>query len=85
MNLEIHNDIQQPQVINENSNSDYKLNYDDYLSPTSEKEVNFVNDYMMKSEKDRLSKLDQIVQNLYSTHKIGNPITTMAAGGKYQS
>ncbi|CAB3233149.1 unnamed protein product [Arctia plantaginis] len=80
VNLEIKNDIQQPQVINENSNSDSKLICDDYLSPTNEKEVNFVNDYMMRSEKDRLSKLDQIVQNLYSTHKIGTPVATMAAG-----
>ncbi|XP_073959159.1 uncharacterized protein isoform X2 [Choristoneura fumiferana] len=28
---------------------------------------------VVRSEKDRLSKLDQIVQNLYSTHKIGSP------------
>ncbi|XP_013195053.2 broad-complex core protein isoforms 1/2/3/4/5 [Amyelois transitella] len=27
-------------------------------------------------ERDRLSKLDQIVQNLYSTHKIGSPSVT---------
>ncbi|XP_068619785.1 protein tramtrack, beta isoform-like [Battus philenor] len=29
-----------------------------------------------RTEKDRLSKLDQIVKNLYSTHKITNPVNT---------
>ncbi|CAH0596485.1 unnamed protein product [Chrysodeixis includens] len=71
VNLENKNET--PQIINDNSSSSSKLNYEDILSPTNEKDGNFVNDFMGKSEKDRLSKLDQIVQNLYSTHKIGNP------------
>ncbi|XP_075984836.1 uncharacterized protein LOC142982297 isoform X2 [Anticarsia gemmatalis] len=79
VNLEIKNH-EQPPLINENSSSSSKLNYDDILSPTNEKDASFVNEFMMKSEKDRLSKLDQIVQNLYSTHKIGNPTATMVAG-----
>ncbi|XP_063544549.1 protein bric-a-brac 1-like isoform X1 [Cydia strobilella] len=33
---------------------------------------------VIRNEKDRLSKLDQIVQNLYSTHKIGSPVGNMA-------
>ncbi|XP_053615779.1 protein tramtrack, beta isoform-like isoform X2 [Plodia interpunctella] len=45
-------------------NSDSNSKQDDEREP----------DFMR--ERDRLSKLDQIVQNLYSTHKIGNPITT---------
>ena len=84
VNLEIKNDPQQPQVINENSSSSSKLNYDDILSPTNEKDGSYVSDFMVKSEKDRLSKLDQIVQNLYSTHKIGTPpvATLVNSGGK---
>lgn len=76
VNLEIKNDTQPPQLINDNSNSSSK-NYDDILSPNNEKDPNFLTDYMMRSERDRLSKLDQIVQNLYSTHKIGNPSVSM--------
>ncbi|KAJ8709383.1 hypothetical protein PYW07_009209 [Mythimna separata] len=73
VNLQTKNDPQQPLVINDNSSSSSKLNYDDILSPTNEKDGSYVSDFMGKSEKDRLSKLDQIVQNLYSTHKIGTP------------
>lgn len=86
VNLEIKNDPQ-PLVINDNSSSSSKLNYDDILSPTNEKDGSYVSDFMGKSEKDRLSKLDQIVQNLYSTHKIGTlPAATMVhSGGKQLS
>ncbi|CAH0678109.1 unnamed protein product [Spodoptera exigua] len=79
VNLEIKNDVT-PQVINDNSSSSSKLNYDDIISPTNEKEGSFA-EFMGKSEKDRLSKLDQIVQNLYSTHKIGNPTATLVNSG----
>ncbi|XP_013147291.1 PREDICTED: protein bric-a-brac 1-like [Papilio polytes] len=47
----------------ENSQNDGKL-------------AEYIGEYS-RTEKDRLSKLDQIVQNLYSTHKITNPITAM--------
>ncbi|CAH1636193.1 unnamed protein product [Spodoptera littoralis] len=79
VNLEVKNEPA-PQVINDNSSSSSKLNYDDIISPTNEKEGSFA-DFMGKSEKDRLSKLDQIVQNLYSTHKIGNPTATLVNSG----
>ncbi|XP_039760214.1 modifier of mdg4-like isoform X2 [Pararge aegeria] len=32
-----------------------------------------------RNDKDKLSKLDQIVQNLYSTHRVGNFVGTLAA------
>nr|XP_021199778.2 longitudinals lacking protein, isoforms H/M/V isoform X1 [Helicoverpa armigera] len=73
LKLETKTEAQPPLIINDNSSSSSKLNYDEILSPTIEKDGHFVNDFIVKTEKDRLSKLDQIVQNLYSTHKIGNP------------
>ncbi|XP_022815788.1 broad-complex core protein isoforms 1/2/3/4/5 isoform X1 [Spodoptera litura] len=79
VNLEVKSEPA-PQVINDNSSSSSKLNYDDIISPTNEKAGSFA-DFMGKSEKDRLSKLDQIVQNLYSTHKIGNPTATLVNSG----
>ncbi|KAJ0172073.1 hypothetical protein K1T71_012046 [Dendrolimus kikuchii] len=69
MNLEIKNETQ-PILINENSSNSSKV-YED-LSPTDKD--SFM-DYTTKNERDRLSKLDQIVQNLYSTHKIDTPVT----------
>ncbi|XP_022815789.1 broad-complex core protein isoforms 1/2/3/4/5 isoform X2 [Spodoptera litura] len=80
VNLEVKSEPA-PQVINDNSSSSSKLNYDDIISPTNEKAGSFA-DFMGKSEKDRLSKLDQIVQNLYSTHKIGNPTATLVNSGE---
>ncbi|KOB78134.1 Protein bric-a-brac 2, partial [Operophtera brumata] len=68
INLDVKNEPTTP--LNDNSNSS-KL-YDEILSPNLDSY-----DFAVKSEKDRLSKLDQIVQNLYSTHKIVNP--TIAA------
>ncbi|XP_050556223.1 zinc finger and BTB domain-containing protein 14 isoform X2 [Spodoptera frugiperda] len=79
VNLEVKNEPAS-QAINDNSSSSSKLNYDDIISPTNEKDGSFA-DFMGKSEKDRLSKLDQIVQNLYSTHKIGNPTATLVNSG----
>ncbi|KAL0868239.1 hypothetical protein ABMA27_007772 [Loxostege sticticalis] len=76
VNLELKSDQNSNFIINENSSSSSKLNFDDATSPTNEIKdptaINNSNEFL-KSEKDRLSKLDQIVQNLYSTHKIGNP------------
>lgn len=37
---------------------------------------------VMRNEKDRLSKLDQIVQNLYTTHKIVNPVGSASTVGE---
>ncbi|XP_028158993.1 broad-complex core protein isoforms 1/2/3/4/5 isoform X1 [Ostrinia furnacalis] len=75
VNLELKSDQNSNFIVNENSNSSSKLNFDDVRSPTNDIKdsiVNSSNDFI-RNEKDRLSKLDQIVQNLYSTHKIGNP------------
>ncbi|XP_031770575.2 protein abrupt isoform X1 [Galleria mellonella] len=66
-------------IINENSDSNSKLNYEDLTSPQDAGEANLINDNAdFIREKDRLSKLDQIVQNLYSTHKIGSPAISTA-------
>ncbi|XP_045779181.1 protein abrupt-like isoform X2 [Maniola jurtina] len=47
--------------------------------PTSEthRESDYLNEIVGRNEKDKLSKLDQIVQNLYSSHRVGNFIGTM--------
>ncbi|XP_049885709.1 protein abrupt isoform X2 [Pectinophora gossypiella] len=74
INLEKHEHVDKPFLNTDTSNSSSKQ--DDVISPTEMKEPCGI-DFMARSEKDRLSKLDQIVQNLYSTHKIGNP--TMAS------
>ncbi|XP_059051928.1 protein abrupt-like [Achroia grisella] len=79
VNLEIKNEANQhPNInesilVNENSDSNSKLNYEDLTSPQDAGESNAISgnaDFVR--EKDRLSKLDQIVQNLYSTHKFSS-------------
>ncbi|XP_034835813.1 protein abrupt-like isoform X2 [Maniola hyperantus] len=49
--------------------------------PTNEthRESEYLNEIMGRNEKDKLSKLDQIVQNLYSTHRVGNFVREMVA------
>lgn len=42
------------------------------------REPEYLNEIEGKNEKDKLSKLDQIVQNLYSTHRVGNFMETLA-------
>ncbi|XP_026332361.1 protein bric-a-brac 1-like [Hyposmocoma kahamanoa] len=72
INLELNK--QEPNdktLASENSNCSSKQ--DDITSPVELKEPCGISDFVARNEKDRLSKLDQIVQNLYSTHKIGNP------------
>ncbi|KAM3962122.1 uncharacterized protein ACR2FA_003807 [Aphomia sociella] len=73
VNLETKRDATQYPNANESSDSNSKLNYEDLTSPqdTGDTNVNSNNDYVR--DKDRLSKLDQIVQNLYTTHKINSP------------
>ncbi|KAL4709119.1 hypothetical protein ACJJTC_014678 [Scirpophaga incertulas] len=68
INLEVRDDQNSNFLINDNSNSSSK-NYEDVTSPIDRPLANMDG----AKDKDRLSKLDQIVQNLYSTHKI-NPI-----------
>lgn len=41
------------------------------------REPEYLNEMEGKNEKDKLSKLDQIVQNLYSTHRVGNFMETL--------
>ncbi|CAG5024831.1 unnamed protein product [Parnassius apollo] len=60
-------------VTNSNSDSNSNSNYE-IAAQNDMKEREYIEDY--KNEKDRLSKLDQIVQNLYSTHKITTPLNT---------
>lgn len=73
--MELKTDTHTDKILsNDNSNSSSKL--DEVISPEI-KEPYGINDYMARNDKDRLSKLDQIVQNLYSTHKIGNPTSTL--------
>ncbi|KAJ2954902.1 hypothetical protein O0L34_g3225 [Tuta absoluta] len=62
-----HEKIEKPFLNTDTSNSSSK--HDDVISPIEPCGIDFVS----RIEKDRLSKLDQIVQNLYTTHKIGNP------------
>ncbi|XP_023943408.2 modifier of mdg4-like isoform X2 [Bicyclus anynana] len=40
-------------------------------------ETEFLNELASRNEKDKLSKLDQIVQNLYTTHRVGNFMSTV--------
>lgn len=69
VNLEITNDVQQLLNTTEIPDSS-KLSYDDLPTDDMKETVESSGDLTAASEKDRLSKLDQIVQNLY---KIGNP------------
>ncbi|KPJ17976.1 Protein tramtrack, alpha isoform [Papilio machaon] len=72
-NLETVKDIQDCSTTN-NSTSNSPNHYEN--SQNDGKLAEYIGEYS-RTEKDRLSKLDQIVQNLYSTHKITNPITAM--------
>ncbi|CAG9793229.1 unnamed protein product [Diatraea saccharalis] len=68
INLEIKSDLNSNFIVNDNSSGSSRLDdvTPDKINPTHQ-------DFTTVAEKDRLSKLDQIVQNLYSTHKLGNP------------
>jgi hypothetical protein len=72
VNLELKSDQNSNFLVNENSSSSSKLNFED-VTPSDVRSVG--QDFGARNERDRLSKLDQIVQNLYSTHKFGNPMT----------
>ncbi|KAG6445541.1 protein abrupt isoform X2 [Manduca sexta] len=71
INLEIKNEPPTPSVANENSDNS-KFTYDEIQTNDVKERTECNDDFIHKSERDRLSKLDQIVQNLY---KIGNPTT----------
>lgn len=72
-NSDLKSDQNSNFIIHDSSSSSSRLN-DDVTSPGDVKPPLAAQEYV-RNEKDRLSKLDQIVQNLYSSHKIGNPST----------
>ncbi|CAH2986023.1 unnamed protein product [Chilo suppressalis] len=82
VNLELKSDHNSNFLVNDNSSGSSRL--DDVITEKTITDRNTTTVYqqdLARTERDRLSKLDQIVQNLYSTHKIGNPAAPVVPPG----